>query len=200
MFVLALLFLYGFTGCDTVSSWFNKGKCKIFDGFLKSELKQQLIVLFIKMMKTPDTIPDADLDLLFKFVLELYALSWNADLALGDLRMGQLLKLKDNDLRKLIPTKDSILQHALRAAYQVGYLWREAYEEVELPDPCHWGYTRGQHGKLIPLWGENDYDGKGLVDLIAVCSCRTAKCKICKCAKSKNDCLPLCGCLRKCLQ
>ena len=73
-------------------------------------------------MRTPAPITVADLELLFELVVEIFGLSFTVDLSLGDFRMRQLPKLKDNDMRKLVPSKESIFEHALRAAYQAGYV------------------------------------------------------------------------------
>ena len=112
--------------------------------------------------------------------------------------MTQFLKLSDNDLRKLIPSKDAVVQHANRAILQAGFIWREADTDVCLPDPTTLGW-RLQNGQYLPKWQSKDSGVEGLVALTTVCSCRTAKCKSCKCAKNKLNCLPMCGCSQKCL-
>ena len=38
----ALPFLYAFTGCDIVSSFFSKGKCKAWDAWQQSKQKNEL--------------------------------------------------------------------------------------------------------------------------------------------------------------
>ena len=42
----ALPFFYAFSGCDTVSSFYGKGKCKIFDVWLESIYRDELTELF----------------------------------------------------------------------------------------------------------------------------------------------------------
>ena len=41
----------------------------------------------------------------------------------------------DNDLQKFQPDRESLTQHIKRACYQAGYLWREFFDDFQLPDP-----------------------------------------------------------------
>ena len=49
----ALPFLYAFSGCDIVSSFFSKGKCKAWDAWQQSVNKDELTDLFIKLGDKP---------------------------------------------------------------------------------------------------------------------------------------------------
>ena len=53
------------------------------------------------------------------------------------------------------PTEDSLKQHCLRAAYQAGYVWRQALKPyVELPSPSEWGWEKGSDGTWYIHWNE----------------------------------------------
>ena len=43
-------------------------------------------------------------------------------------------KYANNDLRSRPPSKDAFHQHLLRTCYQAGYLWRQSFEEIDIPD------------------------------------------------------------------
>ena len=49
----ALLFFYALSGCNTVSSFFGQGKCKVYDVLLKSSQKDDLTEVFIQLAETP---------------------------------------------------------------------------------------------------------------------------------------------------
>ena len=68
------------------------------------------------------------------------------------MRLQKFITSTDNNIRSLPPSRDALLQHAKRAAYQAGYLWRETTANVKLPDPTIWGWKRGINGTLLPLW------------------------------------------------
>ena len=62
-------------------------------------------------------------------------------------------KSKENDLRSLPPSINSLFQHVLRASHQAGYLWRQSVEEVNIPDPKDWGWELDTSGAFFrPLW------------------------------------------------
>ena len=44
----------------------------------------------------------------------------------------------DGDLRKLPPSREALREHSKRACYQAGYLWKEATENLILPERQLW--------------------------------------------------------------
>ena len=72
--------------------------------------------------------------ILEQFVIEIYSVSKSFKYtSLGEMRR-QKFTSTDNNLRHLPPSRDVLLQHAKRACYQAGYLWRETISTVELPN------------------------------------------------------------------
>ena len=69
----ALPFFYAFTGCDTVSSFFGKGKCKAYDVWDQSTQKEELTNTFIQLGEKPADITTDQVKILESYVLELYA-------------------------------------------------------------------------------------------------------------------------------
>ena len=60
----ALPFFYAFTGCDIVSSFYGKGKCKAWDTWLASEHKNTYTELFSRLGNKPESVSDNDLDII----------------------------------------------------------------------------------------------------------------------------------------
>ena len=65
---LALPFFYAFTGCDTVSSFYGKGKCKAYDVWVKSERKDDFTDVFVELGEMPTDVTSDHIDILESFV------------------------------------------------------------------------------------------------------------------------------------
>ena len=69
---LALPFFYAFTGCDTVSSFYGKDKCKASDVWVKTERKDDFTDVFVVLGEKPSNVTSNHIDMLKSFVLQLY--------------------------------------------------------------------------------------------------------------------------------
>ena len=129
------------------------------------------------------------------FVLQLYGSRHDT---LGAARLDKFKKFTDNDLRLLPLSKEALHQHIYCASYQVGYLWRQCVEELDIPDPEQRGWETDSKGNLQPLWttSQSSFTVKNFIE---TCSCKTRKCKSCKCARANDVCLSICGCGRGCI-
>ena len=67
----ALPFFYAFTGCDTVSSFYGKGKCKAYDAWVKSKRKDNFTDVFVKLGEKPTDGTSDHIDILGSFMLQL---------------------------------------------------------------------------------------------------------------------------------
>ena len=166
---------------------------------MHSDLETELTELFIELGNLPERVSESDLDLLYQFVSEMYSIKACNQKSFGYSRMMQFIKLKDNDLRNLIPSKNAVLLHTKRAAYISVCIWREAASNVCLPNPSDWGWFKGEDDKFVPLWQSITISDEATNRLTTVCSCRTQNCKKCKCATEKLNCLPMCGCRQQCI-
>ena len=108
-----------------MSSFYGKGKCKMYDIWMNCSYKDQMTELFIQLGKFPSDVTDNQMSLLERYILELYG---SRASSLGAARLDRFNKSSDNDLRALPPSRDVLRQ-------QSGYLWRQSVEEVVLPDP-----------------------------------------------------------------
>ena len=168
---------------------------KGYDVWLKSSQKDYLTDVFIQLGETPADVSPNVMNLLESYVLDLYG-SKHTTLGAGGL--DKYNKSTPNDLRSLTPSKEALLQHVLRASYQAGYLWWQSVEELKIPDPEQWDWKLDSMEVLFqPLW-TTAHSSVTVKDFSMICSCKTGKCKTCKCASNNLSCLSMCGCSRSC--
>ena len=105
------------------------------------------------------------------FVLQLYGSRHDT---LGAARLDKFKKFTDNDLRLLPLSKEALHQHIYCASYQVGYLWRQCVEELDIPDPEQRGWETDSKGNFQPLWttSQSSFTVKNFIE---TCSCKTGK-------------------------
>ena len=106
-------------GCDTVSSFYGKGKCKVYVVYVKIERKDDVTDVSVEHGKEPTDIISDNIDMLESFVLQLYGTRHDK---LGAARLDKLKKSTDNKLCLVTSRKDALQQHIYRAPYQAGYL------------------------------------------------------------------------------
>ena len=104
-----LPFFYAFTGCDTVSSFFSKGKCRAWDAWHQSEQKDVLTKASTELGKKPSTLSLDQINVLEKFVLEIYTV--RKEDSLIQARLDKFMMSTDNDLRKLAPSREALIYH-----------------------------------------------------------------------------------------
>ena len=66
----ALSFFYAFSGCDTVSSFFSKEKCKGWDIWMED--RSNLDEVFIRLENKPGELTNTDMNIIEKFVTKMY--------------------------------------------------------------------------------------------------------------------------------
>ena len=104
-------FFYSFTGCDIASSFYGKGKCKAWDTWMNSTHKHIYTEVFSRLGNKPECISEEDLDILERFVIELYLLSVQQNTSpssLASMRLENFKSSADNDLRKLPPSRGAL--------------------------------------------------------------------------------------------
>ena len=137
-------FFHAFTGCDTVSSFFRHGKAVFLNCWLKSENKD-LPVIFQQLSNTPVDVNDAQLNVLDKFVMDVYYPKRKiTNQSLSELRLENFLAIANMDLRLLPPSKKGLYQHTLRACIQGGWINRECQGNVLVQDPINCELENGQ--------------------------------------------------------
>ena len=193
----ALPFFHAFSGCDCVSSFFNQGKCKLWDRWQDYEDNITLTHVFSELSSRPTTITEEQLLVLEKFILFVYYPQLIGPADLDTQRMREFEFSTSNSLRLIPPSKSGLVQHIKRASYEAGWIAYQCIQNIELPDPKEWGWNF-INGVYLPRWQENPNPIDALI-VTSTCSCVMSKCNKCICSKHNLQCLTFCKCHRKCL-
>ena len=194
-------FFYAFTGCDTVSSMYHCSKLSFWDSLNKQPNKGDLLRVFQQLSEEPEDITSEQIDILERFVLRVYYPQKLEANSLDTERAAHFQRQAVANIRQLPLSRAGLIEHVKRACIQGGWLWRECLHNVRVPDVTKWGWEVGENGGFIPCWQkESDESTMNIEDVIQTCSCRTSRCKSCKCQKMKWSCLPFCGCEKTCTQ
>ena len=187
----ALLGVYAFTGCDSVSSFAGKGKLPALKQMKKDK---RFIELFHRLGQDLDVTED-DMALLEEFVCVLYG--------------GQKLKVNNvSELRYLLfcakgaeigshqlpPSRGCLIKHILRANYQA-YIWRRSLDPmVMLPGPEDYGW-KIVDDELAIDWTDEKPAPDAVIDMLS-CKCRKP-CNLqnkCSCHENGLPCTDMCKC------
>lgn len=180
-----ILVLHGFTGCDTTSAMYFKGKndaCKLLE---KHQILQNVVETFL--------LPNQDKEKIIKqgeiFIKYIYGNQNNED-SLNECRYQCFVKSATNikfDLRKLPPTSEGAKLHSLRVYLQV-----QTWQGQEL-NPEEWGWFRSKSG-LLPLTLEKEDQAlpDDILNMIS-CKCKKGCTAKCSCRKSGFKCSLLCS-------
>ena len=187
----ALLGVYAFTGCDSVSSFAGKGKLPALKLMKKDERFQELFHRLGQEL----TVTEDDVSLLEEFVCCLYG--------------GQKLKVKNvSELRYLLfcakgaeigshqlpPSHGCLLKHILRANYQA-YVWRRSLNAmVMLPEPDGHGW-KIVDDELVIDWTDEKPAPDAVIEMMS-CKCKKP-CNLqnqCSCHENGLSCTDMCKC------
>ena len=195
----ALPFFHSFTGCDTVSSFFNHGKCKFWDRWREFEEKDALTRVFVKLSEKPTMIMPEQVSILESYVLSVYYNKVMGPVDIDFQRMHDFEHSVHSNLRLLPPSKLGLIEHIKRASYEAGWVVYQCKENVELPNPKLWVWKKTESGQFEPKWQNiaDPIDAEKVVT--ATCSCVKAKCTSCQCSKQNLQCITFCKCQRLCI-
>ena len=175
-----------FSGCDSVSSFYGKGKKKVLQTAAK---KEEHLDAFTELgQKFP---PSRDLIQKIKcFVCHLYG---NESVtSVNELRF-MLFRGGKYEEESLPPTKDVLIQHILRANFQA-YIWRHYHVPMlNLPPFTSHGWLVVDQ-KLEVKWMENNVAPDSILNIVN-CKCKQpCDTKRCSCVKNGLQCSDLCCC------
>ena len=91
-------FFHTFTGCDTVSSFFNQGKCKFWDRWEKFEEVDTLTRTFAELSAKPAGLLSEQINVLELFILHVYYGNAVAD---GDIDVQRMREFEHSTHRNL---------------------------------------------------------------------------------------------------
>jgi hypothetical protein len=178
-----ILFVHAFSGCDTTSAVYGKGKKQILKLIENERELSNWVKIFYKLDATHNEIKIAGESIF----LSLYGSKAGQD-TLDSLRFKlfqKSLKKSVIKLESLPPTSDSAALHAFRTYYQV-QLW-----SGNKLKPEEWGWTR-TNDILLPLKTNLEPAPEHILKLVSCCckgECSTAKCS---CFKSGIKCSSVC--------
>ena len=183
-----LLMFHALTGCDTTSSFCGIGKKTAWSTWNNfPEVTHTFRALSEKDFEvTPDII-----NCLQKFVVLLY----NKHLEVETVNEARriLFSQGTRTLENIPPTYGALLQHIHRAAYQAGFVWRQALNPLPtLPSPSLYGWKEVDGDWLIN-WTDLSEASDTCRELIK-CRCKKKCSGNCKCKKNDLKCTALCGC------
>ena len=195
----SLTFFHAFSGCDTTSSFYGKGKTTFWDVWMTFSKHSALTQTFIQLSNTPEFVNEENINLLEEIMLYLYFGKDHGYSSINDARCKSFFRSPDPNLRETILSKEALLEHIKRSTYQAGWMWRECERNIVLPDPALWGWKTfsEQFSRYFPRWQENE-SVTNIFEVLATCGCKTSICKNCKCRSMGEKCLDFCKCKRKC--
>ena len=143
---LALPAFHAFTGCDTVSCFYGKSKKTALDTWKSFP---EVTPVFIALSRAQTEIAEEWMSTLERFVVLLYDRTSSSS-SVNEARK-QLFTRKARNFDALPPTRDSLLEHVKRTAYQAGHIWGQALmPNPPIPSPQDWdGYRKVASGGLL---------------------------------------------------
>lgn len=192
---------HAFTGCDHVSFMKSKGK-KTWLKLLSDFPDVMKAFLYISCVEESKDIPDWVFDLLEQFTIPAFVPAKRLQEMVGFSIDEVRQRLFDSEFQpqNLPPTRASLRQHILRAAYLAGQVWgRAAFGPgFPVPSPEGWGWVRNAQGKWEPLWSDLPWVWEACRELSS-CNCKTG-CKTmrCACRRGGLPCIGGCGCHDNC--
>ena len=133
----ALPFFHAFTGCDSVSCFYGKGKKTAMDTWNRFP---EATTAFLSLASTPSEVSDTNMATLERFVVLLYDRT-SEKTVVNDARKQMFVK-KGRQFDTIPPTRVALLEHSKRAVLQAGYIWGQALiPNPTLPSPQDWGWT-----------------------------------------------------------
>ena len=114
---------------------------------MRSEHRNTYTNLFSRLGNKPKSISNNDLNIKKRFVVELYIPSAQniSSYPLAFVRLENVVRSLDNDLRKLPPSWKALCKLAKRSCFHSGYLWVDAVEDILLPDASLWDWILNEN-------------------------------------------------------
>ena len=146
----------------------------------------------------PTEITSHHLEILEKFVINVYYSTKSSVKDLDVERMDHFSRLPNSDLRSIAPSRLGLLEHIKRTCFQAGWLWAGCRANVMLPKPGNWGWHKDERGSYIHTWQITHQPLMKIDDVTFTCTCQKSRCKNCKCTRTQVKCLPFCKCQMDC--
>ena len=107
------------------------------------------------------------------------------------------LVARGRTIDRIPPTKDALILHTRRAAYQAGHIWGNAIiPSPEIPQVTEWGWKL-DNSRLLPVWTLLPEAAKACRHFIK-CKCKEICKNRCSCLTAGLQCTELCSCKGDC--
>ncbi|XP_065677405.1 uncharacterized protein LOC136092782 [Hydra vulgaris] len=182
---IAMTGFHLFTGCDSTSAFYGKGKAIAFK-VLRKKAK------YLDAFKTlGDSVPPSDelVNILETYVCDLYGAEQEESVNSARYILFKSGKFSEEALP---PNKDSLVQHIKRANYEAFIRKRSYIAVINPPSPFGNGWFNDQ-GSIAISWMEMPAAPDSLLDFVH-CYCRDCSTKRCSCNKAGVVCTDLCKC------
>lgn len=182
--VNSIIGFHAFTGCDTTSCFYGKGKQKCW----------QCLNTNISFQHAIGCIGDSecfDASTVEEFVCSLYGSSKKR---CNEARVELFQQGKFAE-ELLPPTFDALQKHTKRANFQA-YIWKRCLSQfIDAPDVKNHGWNI-ENDEIVVDWMDTDCAVEMLKELIS-CGCKSGcKKRSCKCLKNELSCTKICKCIK----
>ncbi|XP_071943683.1 uncharacterized protein [Antedon mediterranea] len=186
----ALIGLHCFTGCDSVSSFFGKGKVKAMKLVMENS---NLCKAFCSLGNSTSELSDELVCDLETFVCRLYG---HKNKSVNEVRYA-MFSMNVRAENMMPPNKDALYKHIQRANYQASIHKASFIQQQNAPSPVGNGWKMADN-KLVIDWMEKQPALHSILELSS-CSCKKSKCNEGvaneKCCVSLGfSCTELCSC------
>ncbi len=190
----ALPLFHCFTGCDTTSSFFGKGKKSAWEAWNAYPEVTQAFNNMVAYPFHPVTVQSRDFQTLERFTIIMY--DKTSTLHLVNEARKELFCQKNKAMENIPPTQDALLQHTRRVTLQAG-IWTTCDKaQQQIPSPEGWGWTFNEETKSwVPVWNDLPIAAKACSELVK-CGCKSTNgCgSRCSCKKANWRYTRLCSC------
>ena len=190
---IALPVFHSFTGCDTTSVFFGKGKKSAWEAWKSFPEVTRAFLYMANHPHTPLTIECEHFRLLERFCVVIYDKTSNLE-SVNEARKD-LLCQKSRTMETIPPSQDARLQHCKRVAYQAGIWSTSDKAQQEIPSPEGHGWKLTEECKWSPVWMTLPVASKACTELVR-CGCKSSRgCGgRCACKRAQWKCTELCSC------
>ena len=137
--VFGITLFHSFTGCDTISAFFRRGKRLAWEAWnCFPEVSKAYVSIELNPFRRLEIL-SPNFSLLQIFIVILYSKSSNIEL-IDEARMELFLFFRDNkSMEKIPPTADALLQYKKRGVYEASIWACSQHAQQQTPTPA----TRG---------------------------------------------------------
>ncbi|KAG1707488.1 Amiloride-sensitive sodium channel subunit gamma [Nymphon striatum] len=161
----SLPIFHSFTGCDTVSSFYGRGKKTAWQAW---KAYKEVTEAFVYIASNPFEMLDVTsrhFEQLERYCIILYDKTSSLT-SMNDTRKELFCK-RNKTMENLPPTQDALINHTKRALYQAG-IWTSSQKPMQhVPSPADWGWTMDADGnRWVPVWRTLDVASKACKELV----------------------------------